>query len=582
MPEAVGQASRLSPSPLEVRDRRDACPTGRVPCVIFEDDHLLVVNKPAGLNTHSPAPFAGEGLYDWLRHREPRWATLAIIHRLDKETSGVMVFAKSPAANRALTEQFASRQVRKKYLLLTDRPLKPLPLTMVSTLLRVGERYASTPERRPPARPAAESGVRAETIFRLLDSAFRAPHSALIEAEPLTGRTHQIRVHAAESGFPILGDTLYGGTPAARVCLHAAELAFRHPVTGQELRFTAPVDFAADPRFALRAALLDFAETDAFRLIHGAADGFPGWQVDRLGDFLLSQSEQEWSPAVGQASRLSLTPKEDGDRRAACPTYHKKLLRRVRHTMPAAASPQLVAGPPAPERFTIRENGVKFELSFNEGYSVGLFLDQRDNRRRFLTGHIAAGFQLAIGNRQLEILNAFAYTCGFSVCAALGGARTTSLDLSKKYLEWGKRNFALNGLDPAAHDFIYGDAFDWLRRLAKKGRAFDAIALDPPTFAQSKESGVWQAERHYGKLVTAALPLLRPDGVLFASCNAAEWKPEDFLAAVRAAITAAVRAVAQEHYFPQPPDFPVTRTEPAYLKTVWMRVGGGRRAGEGR
>ena len=582
MPEAVGQASRLSQTSRGDGDRRDACPTGRVPCVIFEDDNLLVVNKPASLNTHSPAPFAGEGLYDWLRHREPRWATLAIIHRLDKETSGVMVFAKSPAANRALTEQFASRQVRKKYLLLTDRPLKPLPLTMVSTLLRVGERYASTPERRPPARPAAESGVRAETIFRLLDSAFRAPHSALIEAEPLTGRTHQIRVHASESGFPILGDTLYGGTPAARVCLHAAELAFRHPVTGQELRFTAPVDFAADPRFALRAALLDFAETDAFRLIHGDADGFPGWQVDRLGDFLLSQSEQEWSPAVGQASRLSLTPKEDGDRRAACPTYHKKLLRRVRQTMPAAASPQLVAGPPAPERFTIRENGVKFELSFNEGYSVGLFLDQRDNRRRFLTGHIAAGFQLAIGNRQLEILNAFAYTCGFSVYAALGGARTTSLDLSKKYLEWGKRNFALNGLDPAAHHFIYGDAFDWLRRLAKKGRAFDAIALDPPTFAQSKESGVWQAERHYGKLVTAALPLLRPEGVLFASCNAADWKPEDFLAAVRAAITAAGRAVAQEHYFPQPPDFPVTRTEPAYLKTVWMRVGSGKRAGAER
>ena len=60
--------------------------------ILFEDEHLLVVNKPAGMNTHAPSPFAGEGLYDWLRHREPRWAELAIIHRLDKETSGVMVF----------------------------------------------------------------------------------------------------------------------------------------------------------------------------------------------------------------------------------------------------------------------------------------------------------------------------------------------------------------------------------------------------------------------------------------------------------------------------------------------------------
>jgi 23S rRNA-/tRNA-specific pseudouridylate synthase len=94
-----------------------------LPCLIFEDDHLLVVSKPAGLNTHAPSPYAGEGLYDWLRHREARWAKLAIIHRLDKESSGVMVFAKSPLANRSLTQQFTDRGVTKKYLLLTDRPV---------------------------------------------------------------------------------------------------------------------------------------------------------------------------------------------------------------------------------------------------------------------------------------------------------------------------------------------------------------------------------------------------------------------------------------------------------------------------
>ena len=66
------------------------------PCVIFEDEHLLVVHKPAGWNTHAPGPFAGEGIYDWLKHREPRWSSLAILHRLDKETSGVLVFGKTP------------------------------------------------------------------------------------------------------------------------------------------------------------------------------------------------------------------------------------------------------------------------------------------------------------------------------------------------------------------------------------------------------------------------------------------------------------------------------------------------------
>jgi 23S rRNA (cytosine1962-C5)-methyltransferase len=216
-------------------------------------------------------------------------------------------------------------------------------------------------------------------------------------------------------------------------------------------------------------------------------------------------------------------------------------------------------------------------MSFSEGYSVGLFLDQRENRRRLLTNHIAANFDLASiaqsTKPRAEILNTFAYTCGFSVCASLAGARTTSLDLSKKYLEWGKRNFALNGLDPAQHDFIYGDTFDWMRRLSKKGRAFDAIILDPPTFSQSKESGIFRAEKDYGKLVTAALPLLKPNGVLFASTNAAYLLPEKFLDQIAEAVRSARRKILQQHYVPQPPDFPISRDEPAYLKTVWLRVG---------
>ncbi len=246
-----------------------------------------------------------------------------------------------------------------------------------------------------------------------------------------------------------------------------------------------------------------------------------------------------------------------------------------------------------PERFEIRENGVRFELSFSEGYSVGLFLDQRDNRRRFLTGHIAAGFPFWTGSAGLrsgapEILNTFAYTCGFSVCAAKAGARTTSLDLSKKYLDWGRRNFALNGLDAAGHEFVFGDAFDWLRRLAKKGRTFDAVALDPPTFSQSKAGGAFRAEKDYGRLVATALPVLKPGGTLFASSNAAMLRPEEFLRQIESAVANAGRRILQRHYAPQPPDFPITREAPGYLKTVWLWIagaesgnGGVRRRGSG-
>jgi 23S rRNA (cytosine1962-C5)-methyltransferase len=545
-----------------------------VPCVIFEDEHLLVVHKPAGWNTHAPSPFAGEGIFDWLRHREPRWSSLAILHRLDKETSGVLVFGKTPLANKSLTEQFTQRRVRKKYLLLTDRAVPEKEFTVKTALIRVGEKYVSRP-------PHAGAEI-AETKFR--------------------GR----RVHAAESGFPILGDTLYGGTPAARVFLHAAEISFAHPATGEPATFSAPAGFAGDgvtsPHFSnrkwsklphvgsynLRSAIVEPEATSAFRVIHGASDGWPGWFVEKLGDFLLSQSESALSAKQGE--ELSRLAKKFFSRGA----YHKILSRQVRRSTTTEASPRLVLGEAAPEQFEILENGVRYEMSFNEGYSVGLFLDQRDNRRRLLTGHIAAGFPLQVGQASRlspsiskkfskeigdkrdacpTVLNTFAYTCGFSVCAAKAGARTTSLDLSKKYLEWGRRNFALNGLDPAAHDFIHGDTFDWLRRLAKKGRAFDTVVLDPPTFSQSKEHGTFRAEKDYGKLVTAALPVLKPGGILFISTNAADWPPEEFLADLEKAVRAAKRKILQRHYVPQPPDFPISRAEPAYLKTVWMKTG---------
>ena len=288
--------------------------------------------------------------------------------------------------------------------------------------------------------------------------------------------------------------------------------------------------------------------------------------MDRFGDYLLAQSEE--SPADEPVQALSA--------RRARGLYFKELSRQVRQLEAAQASPRHIAGEAAPERFTVTENGLRFEVGFTEGYSVGLFLDQRDNRRRFLTNHVAAGFALhaeSPAGTPPELLNAFAYTCGFSVCAALAGARVTSLDLSRKYLDWGRRNFELNGVDPASHDFIFGDAFDWLGRLTRKGRRFNTVVLDPPTFSQSKERGRFRVEDDYGRLVTAALPLLDAGGVLLASANTARLPPEEFVRTVHEAIHGAGRRVTQEHYAPQPPDFPVTRDEPAYLKTLWLRVG---------
>jgi 23S rRNA (cytosine1962-C5)-methyltransferase len=533
------------------------------PCLVFEDDHLLVVNKPPGLNTHAPSPFAGEGLFDWLRHREARWAALAIIHRLDKETSGLILFSKTAEANRSLTDQFTNRRVKKRYVFLTDRAVADSTFTLKSSLVRVGDRYLS--------RPVSAAGPVAETRFRMLAKPeTHAPgQGTLLQAEPVTGRTHQIRVHAAEAGIPILGDVRYGGTPAPRVCLHAAELSLRHPVSKQELQFQAAADFQSNPSLSLRRALIEPQSTTAFRLVHGASDGCPQLYVDVLGPYLLAQS----SDALNRAQTATLT--ELATDLSTQSVYHKRLITASQTSEQTQISPKLVFGRPALKRFNVLENGLSYELGFNEGYSVGLFLDQRDNRRRLLSGHIAAGFHLFESeplSPRPEVLNTFAYTCGFSVCAAKAGARATSLDLSKNYLEWGKRNFVANQIDPADHDFVFGDVFDWMRRFGKRRRRFDVVLIDPPTFSRSKEFGPFRVTRDYGELVTLALAVLKPGGVLFASSNAATWAPEAFLDSVKCAIGAANRSIMKEHYFPQPPDFPVTRAEPVYLKTVWFRV----------
>lgn len=527
-----------------------------VPCVIFEDEHLLAVNKPAGWNTHAPSPYAGEGIYEWLKHREPRWASLAIIHRLDKETSGVMVFGKTPLANRSLTGQFEARKVRKAYVLLTDRTVPGNEFTARSRLGRAGDKYVSQ-----------AGGEQAETRFVLRTPASAGATLNLVSAVPHTGRTHQIRAQAAEHGFPILGDTLYGGTASRRVFLHAAELVLSHPATQTILRLEAPVDFEADTRLSLRRGMIEAEATDAYRLIHGSADGWPGWYVEKLGDFLLSQADAVLTDR--QRSELIRLARLLGIRGA----YHKVLSRQVRAASKPDMSPQWVWGERAAGVFEIVENGLRYGLSFGEGYSCGLFLDQRDNRRRLLTGHVAADFPLPEARDQnASVLNVFAYTCGFSVCAAAAGAQVTSLDLSKKYLEWGRSNFSRNGLDPASADFIYGDAFDWMRRLSKKGRMFEVVVLDPPTFSKSNEYGVFRVEKDYRELLEITLGLLRPGGVLLACTNANSWPAEEFVATVERAVERARKKVLRRHYVPQPPDYPICAEEPAYLKTLWLRI----------
>lgn len=553
------------------------------PFLKFEDDHLLVISKSSGCNTHSPSPYANEGIYEYLRHREARWASLAIIHRLDKETSGLLVFGKTSVANRSLTQQFESRTVRKTYEWVTDRKVAWTTREVTGPIVRLGERYGIRADGQP-----AETHFEAMGAVVIQNEEARPTTAHRVRAFPRTGRTHQIRVHAAELGTPILGDVLYGGTKADRVYLHAGELEFDHPVTGERLRFEDPApwnDEAKNAQAARSASRMrnvicppwiDLSETDTYRLLHGASHPSPvsPLYLDRLGDYGLIHSADRLTEAQKQwLARRYLNASEG----ALKGIYYKQLLRHVRGTAPQSVSPELLVGEPAPEAFEARENRVRYEIRFGEGYSIGLFLDQRENRRRWICGHVAAGFELpqsAASDKspKPELLNTFAYTCGFSVAAALGGWRTTSLDLSKKYLEWGKRNFERNQMVPAEHDFVFGDTFDWLRRWKKKGRRFDGIILDPPTFSESKEHGRFRAESDFGTLLEAALGVLNPAGVVLASTNAARLEPAGFVSDMQQAVQRAGRKILKTHYVPQPLDFPISKEEPGYLKTLWLQI----------
>ncbi|HFC09964.1 MAG TPA: RluA family pseudouridine synthase [Chloroflexi bacterium] len=208
--------------------------------VLFADDYLLVVAKPAGLLT------VPDGWQPDLPHLAallaPQWGRLWVVHRLDRETSGVMVLARTAGAHRALNAQFAQREIRKTYhAIVFGEPVWRQRTVSLRLTPNRGRRKRTVVDAR---------GKPARTEVRVLQ---RFGAFSLLEAAPHTGRRHQVRVHLFALGFPIVNDPLYGDAtddhplPIQRLALHARRLTFQHPATGETMGFTAlhPPDFAA-------------------------------------------------------------------------------------------------------------------------------------------------------------------------------------------------------------------------------------------------------------------------------------------------------------------------------------------------
>jgi 23S rRNA (cytosine1962-C5)-methyltransferase len=219
-------------------------------------------------------------------------------------------------------------------------------------------------------------------------------------------------------------------------------------------------------------------------------------------------------------------------------------------------SPALLIGDSSQSLQTVAtEWHLRFGIDFGTGYSPGLFVDQRENRR--YVRHI----------EPKRLLNCFAYTCSFSVCAACKGAGTLNIDLSKKYLARGRENFALNNLSTIDHRFIADDVRSVLPRLARRGEKFDAIILDPPTFSRSAAGKTFQVEDDFERLLISAMAVAEREAHVLVSTNCSALGERALKVMARYCLKETRRAAA----FHRPlrlPDFPAR----AGASSIWLAL----------
>jgi 23S rRNA (cytosine1962-C5)-methyltransferase len=240
------------------------------------------------------------------------------------------------------------------------------------------------------------------------------------------------------------------------------------------------------------------------RLVHGEADGCPGLVIDAYADTAVVVFD---GPAAAAFWRARLTDVLAGLERAGSPLAHVWMRGGRRRGRDAGAGEAIRGDPPA--EIVIAEDEARFGVDVRAGQKTGFFLDQRDNRRTIR--HHAAG---------QSVLNLFAYTGGFSLHAALGGAtRVTSVDVAAPAIAAIERNLAHAQLPADAHERVAADAFEFLARAHARGRRWDLVIADPPSFAPSERAKP-SALRAYGKLAAAALGVVEPGGrFAFASCS---------------------------------------------------------------
>ncbi len=312
--------------------------------------------------------------------------------------------------------------------------------------------------------------------------------------------------------------------------------------------------------------------TTGYRVVHGESDGLPGVVADRYDRWIVlklySAGLTPHRGAIVEALRDAAAPATGGQPTGPVDlplagVFGRDEIAQDDDGDVAPAQGKVLWGAAPPERIAVDEHGMKLLVDVRRGQKTGTFLDQRENRR--LVRDLAAGRALA--------LNCFSYTGGFSVAAALGGARrVVSVDLDADAIGLARDNFAANGIDPGGHEFVVDDVFEALARARREGRRFDLVVCDPPAFAKSQKA-VEAALAGYASLNRAALGVLAPGGLLVTASCSARVTTEQFYDAVREAAFKArvdLQLVAERW---QPPDHPISPQfrEGRYLKLLVYR-----------
>lgn len=306
-----------------------------------------------------------------------------------------------------------------------------------------------------------------------------------------------------------------------------------------------------------RSVLHELDGTTAYRLLNRAGDGFPTLSVDRFSTVLIANLYERTAPPYSLLQALA-------DRAGALAVYvkHRPLQASGldEQTRAQLAPEKPLLGRPLP-RVEVLENGLSFLIRPAEGLNPGLFLDMRPARARL---------QKRVRNQ--TVLNCFAYTCGFAVAALNGGAaRVLNLDISRRYLDWGRQNVELNGFSTVPTDFLQGDVMDWLNRLGRRGQRFDWVILDPPSYSTTRNSR-FTVERDYPRLVAMAAKVVQPGGWLMACTNQEQLTLRAFLARIRQGLQGQPARIIRTEHEPEL-DFPVAPGGKPYLKVCLVRIG---------